>query len=83
MNQHIFSPISYGFAWVDGWYEWDSKAAHAEARKDRDEAAKQQRACGFKVKKFSLPNQLVSKGGIGTAYPHIEEVVTCYGFNVK
>lgn len=44
-------------------------------------AAKQAQAEGKQVRKFSEPNQLISMGGIGSGHPHIEEVVTCYGFN--
>jgi hypothetical protein len=30
---------------------------------------------------FTLPNSLRSMGGIGSGHPHIELVVTSYGFN--
>lgn len=83
MDQMTFNPIKYGFEWTaDGWYKWDSKAAHERAKKDRDAAARLAKADGRIVKKWSMGSQLISMGGIGSGHPHIEEVVTVYGINV-
>lgn len=80
--QRLFNPIKYGFEWtLDGWYSWDSKAAHKAALSARNTAAKHLRADGHKVRCFTVRNQLISVGGIGTGRPHIEEVVTVYGLN--
>ncbi len=82
-TQRIFDPISFGFIWTDdGWYSWDSKAAHKAARQARDKAAREFKAEGKSVKKFSLPGQLVRRGGIGSGKPDVEFVVTAYGVNV-
>lgn len=82
MDQQIFNPVDFGFAWTDdGWYAWDHKLGRELAMQARDKAAKVAQAEGKQVRKFSLPNQLVSLGGIGSGRPHIEEVVTCFWFN--
>ena len=83
MEQLTFSPIDYGFEWTHDWYEWDSKAAHKAARRDRDNQAKELLAQGKTVRKFSLGKQLVSRGGIGSGHPHIELVISVYGLNYK
>ena len=81
--QKIFNPINYCFQWTeDGWYKWDRKQAHKEARKARDIEVKTLRTRGERVSCFSLSNQLVRKGGIGTGQPDVEFVVNCYGFNI-
>ena len=83
MNQQIFNPINFGFSWTaDGWYQFDRKAATAAARRERDAAAKALKSQGRDVRKFSMANQLISRGGIGSGHPHIEEVVTVFGINV-
>lgn len=82
MNQQIFNPANFGFRFTDdGWYEFDSAAAHKAAKAARDEFAKEQKAAGRAIRKFTLPHQLISRGGIGSGKPHIELVVTCYGCN--
>jgi hypothetical protein len=82
--QRIFNPINYNFRWTeDGWYEWDAKAARKDALKARNTLAKQLRAEGKTVSVFTLKDQLVSKGGIGSGRPHIEEFVNSYGLNAR
>ncbi len=81
-NQRSFVPTNYGFNWVDDWYEWDSKAAHKQAMQERNAEAAKLVKQGKKVKKWSSPGSLMSKGGIGSGKPHIEIVCTVYGFNV-
>ena len=80
--QHIFNPLNFGFTWTaDNWYNFDHEAAHKEALKARNAMARKLRKEGHKVSCFSLPNQLVSRGGIGSGHPHIELVINSYGLN--
>lgn len=85
--QKLFSGRE-NFRWVeqaDGsyWYEFDAKAAAKQALKARNRLAKEKAAEGFTVSKFALGDQLLSFGGIGTQYPHIEVWTKCYGLNWK
>ena len=83
MNQIIFNPIDFGFKWTnDGWYTFDSKTAQKAALKARNAFAKEEKAKGKRVSCFSLPNQLVREGGIGSGKPDVEFVVNVYGVNV-
>lgn len=72
-----------------GWYEFDSTEAHRQAKADRDFNVKilkeeQQRTATFgqailcNVRRHSLKNQLMKRGGIGSGHPEIEELVTVY-----
>ena len=82
-TQQTFNPIDFGFRFTaDGWYEFNRREASRTARRKRDAVAKELAKAGHAVTKFSLPSQLVSRGGIGSGHPHIEEVVTVYGINV-
>jgi hypothetical protein len=80
-GQTTFNPIHFGFHWTDdgSWYEWDRDAAHKAAQRERNLAAKCLRQAGRKVRCFNTPNQLMSKGGIGSGKTHVEFVVTVYG----
>ena len=82
MNQRSFNPIDYGFRWTADWYEFDSAAAHKAAMQARNKEASALVKAGRKVKKWSQSGNLMSRGGIGSGKPHIEVVVTVYGFNV-
>jgi hypothetical protein len=83
-SQRVFNPIDFCFAWTqDGWYTWDRDAAHKTARKARDAEVKALRKTGQQVTCFSLPGQLVTRGGIGTGFPQVEFFVTGYGFNAR
>lgn len=81
MGQEIFSGIDHGFAWTDDWYEWDAKAGNAAALKARNARLKELRKQGKNPRGFTLGNQLVSRGGVGSGHPHIEEFTKCYGIN--
>jgi hypothetical protein len=87
-TQFSFNPADYCFGWTTGatpaddWYTWDSKLAHQAARAGRDKAMRAFKAKGHQVKAYSSPGSLISRGGIGSGHPHIEHVVTVYGFNV-
>lgn len=82
MAQQTFNPSNYNFNWTDNWYEWDRKIAHKEALKARNLCVKLHKASGLTVTTFSLPNQLITRGGIGSGNPQIEMYVTVYGLNV-
>lgn len=82
MQRH-FNPIDFGFIWTaDGWYTFDRAAATKAARAARDAEAKERTRNGQKIKKWSSPNSLISRGGIGSGRPHIEEIVTVFGFDI-
>jgi hypothetical protein len=70
--QKSFNPVKYGFRWVGDWYEFDSKMGSKAAQAARRELAKELKAKGYRVKLWSLRDQLVSRGGIGSGHPHIE-----------
>lgn len=80
--QRIFNPIDFGFEFADGWYSFDRKAAQSAALKARNDFVKQVKAQGKRAVTFNLPNQLITRGGIGSGNPQIEVVVNCYGVNV-
>ena len=83
-QQKSFSPIDTAFRFTpDGWYEFDGKAGKAAALKARAQEAKEFRAQGYTVKLWTMPNQLLSLGGIGTGKPHIETVVNIYFLDAK
>ena len=82
--QLSFSPINFCFAWTaDNWYSWDAKEARSQARKARDAEAKRLVSQGKKVHKFTLPNQLLRRGGIGSGKPDVEFVCPVYYLNVE
>jgi hypothetical protein len=78
MTTQRFNPINYGFTFTADWYEFDSKAAHAAARKARSEEAKRLRKEGRKVKCFTNGKQLMTRGGIGSGKPQIDVWVSVY-----
>ena len=73
-----FCPIDYGFTWSADWYEFDFKAATQAAKADRDFVAGYLKRQGYKNVKKSSDKQLITKGGIGTGHPQIEELVTVF-----
>lgn len=80
--QKTYNPFDYCFSWTEnGWYAWDRRKAHKEAMKARNAEARRLRKEGYSVHCFSLPGQLVRKGGIGSGKPDVEAVVNCYGLN--
>jgi hypothetical protein len=86
MRQLIFDGTDL-WRWVEEtpgrfWYEFDEKEAAKVAKARRDEAARKAKADGYGVKKFSMRNQSIRRGGIGSPYPEIDAVVHCYGVNV-
>jgi hypothetical protein len=82
MTQQMFCPVDFGsFRWTDDWYSWDAVEGHREAMRARDAKARILRQAGHHVRKFTLRNQVITLGGVGTKCPHIEFVVTCYGLS--
>jgi len=86
MSQVVYCPAAYAFAWTNddtpmGWYAWDRDEAHSQALRARNAHAKDLKAQGYSPKKFSLRNQQIIRGGVGSGHPQIELVVTCYGIN--
>lgn len=77
-----FNPIDHGFRWVDDWYEFDSTQAHQAAKDARDQEARRLKATGRKVKRGTVRNQLISRGGIGSGHPHIDLFVHVYTVGV-
>jgi hypothetical protein len=83
-HQRTFNPADYAFCWTDdGWYRWDREAGHKAALKARNAVVKQLRADGYKVTSFTLREQIVRKGGIGSGKPDVEFCVNCYGYNAE
>lgn len=81
--QMAFCPIHHFFEWTDdNWYAWDSKAAHAKAKKERDAKAAELKRQGKTVKKWSSKG-LMTRGGAGTGKPQIENWATTYYLEVE
>lgn len=82
MTQLMFNPADYKFEWSEDWYTWNVEEAHKQALKARNKKAKELKAAGKKTRKFTLRDQLITRGGIGSGHPEISLVVNCYGVNV-
>lgn len=80
-SQQTFNPINFGFRFVGDWYEFDSAAAHKAALKARNAEAKRLRAAGMTVRVWAHPGSLITRGGIGSGHPQIENIVTVYGLD--
>ena len=81
MAQQMFNPCDFHFEWTSDWYDWDLFEGHREARRVRDIVARRLRREGHKVRSFRLPNQVITRGGVGTNRSQIEFVVTVYGLS--
>ncbi|OHD18662.1 MAG: hypothetical protein A2Y38_19515 [Spirochaetes bacterium GWB1_59_5] len=86
--QRLFCPVDYNFSWTAdgtpmGWYTWERKAAQSAALKARNAEAKALRAQGYTVRVFSLPDQRITRGGIGSGHPEVDFIATGYGFNAE
>ena len=83
MTQQTFNPVDFGdFRWTDdNWYSWNQSAGQLEARRARDAKATILRKAGHQVRKFSLRNQVISRGGVGSGHSHVTFVVTVFGIN--
>ena len=80
--QITYNPVDYKFQWTEDWYEWDRAAAVKMALQARNAKAKQLRQEGMTVRVFTLKDQLISRGGIGSGKPHLDFCVSVYGLNV-
>lgn len=81
--QKIFDPTNYTFEWTEDWYDWDYEAAHKQALKARNAEAKKLKRAGYEVTKYTLRDQLITQGGIGSGHPEISLVVNCYVLNAR
>lgn len=78
MDQQTFNPIDFGFEWTATWYNWNRTEAHKQALAARNKEAKRLREQGKRVHCRTLKNQRITRGGIGSGHPHIEQVVSVY-----
>src|SRR5271166_21236 len=83
-----FNPSDYCFEWTSpttedpsGWYKWNRMEAHRYALRDRNKCAKLLRENGYNPVLFSLREQHITLGGIGSGHPEISLTVTVYGLN--
>ena len=83
MTQKSFNPIDYHFEWTDSWYTWDAVQARKDAQVARCAEAKRLKALGHKVKMFTLKDQLITCGGIGSGHPEISNYTSVYCLNVS
>lgn len=82
--QETFNPIAFTFEWTDdGWYKFDYESARKQAMAARRKRAKELKAQGFTVKSFTLSNQRITRGGIGSEHPEITQIVSVYGLNAR
>ena len=84
-HQRTFNPVDYGFEWIENgqWYKWDRKAGHSAALKARNTAVRELRKDGYKVTIFTLRDQRVRRGGIGSGHPEIDNYCSVYGYNAE
>jgi len=78
-----FNPVDYDFKWVKDWYEWDRAPAHKKAMQHRNKEAADFKKRGWKVRKSTVKNQLIKRGGIGTGKPELDFHVTIYIFDAS
>lgn len=76
--QEKFNPIDFGFVWTKDWYEFDHTAAHKAAKVARTARVKELRAQGIRPRQYAHRDQLITRGGIGSGHPQIENIVTVY-----
>ena len=83
-KQESFSGAKY-FEWTNDdkgiWYSIPEDA-DKRALKARNARAKELKKQGYKVTKWSLGSQLMTKGGIGTGKPQIDFWVKCYMLDI-
>jgi len=76
--QESFNPINYTFEWTDNWYKFYRESAHRKALAARNARYRELKEQGFQVRRFTIRNQLMTKGGIGTNHPQISLIVNVY-----
>ena len=85
MQTASFNPADYCFRWTPppegqdfGWYEWNEHLAHKEAKRERDAMERLHVDAGRKVRKGTIRNQLITRGGIGTGRFNVEATAKIY-----
>ena len=78
MDQQTFNPIDFTFTWTPDWYDWNRTQAHKQALAARNARAKKLRHQGKRVRCQTLKGQRITRGGIGSGHPQIEQVVSVY-----
>jgi len=78
MEQQTFNPVDFTWTWTATWYNWNRAQAHKQALAARNAEAKKQREQGKRVRCQTLKGQRITRGGIGSGHPHIEQVVNVY-----
>lgn len=81
--QETFNPIRYSFHWVNDWYTFNYDEARKLALAARRKRAKELRGAGWTVRTFTLRNQYMTLGGIGTGHPEITQVVSVFVINAS
>lgn len=81
MDQQTFNPIDYTWNWTATWYAWNRTEAHKQALAARNAEAKKLRQQGKRVHCQTLKGQRITRGGIGSGHPQIEQVVSVYMLN--
>lgn len=79
--QQTYCGADYEWKWTDDWYKWDRTAGNRAALKARNADVERLVSYGYTVRKFSLGDQLISRGGIGSDKPHIEVWAKVYGYD--
>ena len=85
MIQQNYSPTDYAFEWTKpepgktfGWYKWDRQAGTKAALQARNAEAKRLKGLGYLVTKYTMKDQQLTLGGIGTPYPEVNFTVNVY-----
>jgi len=78
MNEKHFNPVDYFFTWTEDWFEWDFVRAEQKARQDANELYFRLRRERKNPRKRTLKNQLITRGGIGSGHPQIEQIVDVF-----
>ena len=82
-QQQMFNPVDYGFKWDGDWYRFDYETVRKAAMTARSKRAKELKAQGWTVKSFTLSDQRITRGGIGSEHPEITQIVSVYGLNAR
>lgn len=82
--QESFNPVRFGFEWTsDSWYKFDRETASKAAMSARRKRAKELKAQGYSVRNWTLSNQRMTLGGIGSDNPEITQIVSVYMLNAR
>ena len=78
MDQQTFNPVDFTFRWTPDWYTWNRTEGQKQALAARNAKAKELRGQGKQVRCQTLKGQRITRGGIGSGHPQIEQVVNVY-----